>query len=193
MNVADTFALAANAIVPSTAALIKEGLSRSDAAAFRRRLLLRRRRGHAQVRRPTDAIADLVARYDCSQFSFRSIRFYAGQPRPKDWLSDVQSIGRYVADFEADPIVVVESGEVARVDHSTIPKRRKRLIPCADSPDGFLRALTASLSPVFLDDDAERARAETAASIAGGTRYRAFWHALNGVVPLPPAELRRSR
>jgi hypothetical protein len=166
---AEEFAKALAEYMPSVAELRDEGLGIEEIEDYQGAWrCVRRCVSDVSEPAPKENEVDRLLRiYDCSTVEVCGIRFNSP-------LVDNHSSGQAVAALEADPIVIIRSGDVAIFDHE---EPSFRIAEVAAGPESFLRLLIAATEVV---DDLERWKGHGAEAVqhcareAGGSRYEGF-------------------
>ena len=152
--------------MPSTKELEGYGLSEEEVEDVQQ-VFRCEPREHDPRREVRSELERLVTAYDCSRLGISLVRF-VGSP-------EVRPDGVLVAYWEADPIVVLASGEVVAFDHA---EPAAAPTPCAADSERFLDAL-GWLARAIADRASWRGRgsevAEACGEKAGGDSYRAFF------------------
>lgn len=160
-------------LMPSINELKEYGLSEEEIEGIRMtyRCNLQKVNNNIQpARARVSELEKLVLEYDCSTMEIFSIRF-CGKPLP-------HHLGMIVAFWEADPIVVLKSGEVVAFDHAN---PNNIFAPCAANSERFLDAM-AWLVKVRARKAVWKGRGkeivDACAEKAGGSVYQDFYRTL---------------
>jgi hypothetical protein len=167
---ADEFVAVVRRLAPSREEAALRDLSGVEIAQLERRFACSPRAG--RVAR-ANALEDLLNRHDVSELQLGRVEFVS-DPRPH-WA------GKVVAFFEADPLVLVQGGELAVFEQARFGER---YLDCAADAPRLLDALAEfavglRTRAAWLDD--LDGAAQRCASLAGGERYEPFYVALCSV------------
>lgn len=165
----DEFVRIVAAAQPSREKLLAAGLDDEGVADIQATYRCQPVAGAAPFDAQSDRLRALITRYDCSTLEVSYIRF-APKPAP-------HPAGTLVGWWEADPLVVLESGEVVTFDHA-VPS--EIFVRCAASSAQFLDAI-AFVVQVIADRARWKGKSSQVAKIcverAGGATYQRFYDA----------------
>lgn len=167
---ADDFVQSLRAQAPTREELLEYGLSDREIQEIQSTFSAQRRKDVPPALGYESELERLLRLYDCSTVEISQVHL--------NKQLESHPAGRAVARWEADPVVLLPSGELAAFDHAELDQRIADV--SADS-ERFLAAM-AALATLIRERDTWKGRAADATKkcvdLAGGERYLAFFQSL---------------